>query len=324
MQQISGSHNATVRDDLRQVNSIQNSLQRQAIDALMNELEKSQAGTFGGLTNGASTAGKLQADQQRAQPHHETWAHVAAATTAAANMGASTPRYMTTTPMAIGPLSRPSASSALLHRATVGSNAPVAAIADSSNKPTSTATDTTTARGLSPDTSHREVALPCLPLYHPDLEPPKAGVIRVLGKIVKDFVQFMTTRIHEGPLYEIKIESVHSARVTFQYAAHALAFLKSHEDMEQMLGFGRFGQGYHVELAELVDWTDDLRKMNQPARERRRLSFARKRLFSDGMTPEKWKQDIRAVVGVGNIDFLWVFNSGNGKCMYPCTHMGCD
>ena len=86
-----------------------------------------------------------------------------------------------------------------------------------------------------------------------------------------------------------------------------------------MLGFGRFGCGYHVELAEIFDWNEDLRRMNQPIRERRRLSFARKRLFAENMSPEKWKQDVRTLAGPGNIDFLWVFNSGNGKLTLRTT-----
>lgn len=153
-----------------------------------------------------------------------------------------------------------------------------------------------------------------MPLYIQELSAePKAGIIRVTGKINKGFVQSFTNRVHEGPLYEIRIESAQSARVTFQYASHALAFLKSNDDMQRMLKYGRLGAGYQVELAELVDWNDDHRKMNQPIRERRRLSFARKKLFSEGLSPEKWRQDIRVLAGQSNIDFLWVFNSGNGK-----------
>ncbi|RMJ21144.1 hypothetical protein PHISP_07988 [Aspergillus sp. HF37] len=147
----------------------------------------------------------------------------------------------------------------------------------------------------------------------------KAGVIRVHGKLARDFVQFITTRIHEGPLQDIRTESRACVRITFQHVAQALAFLKSNQDMEQMLGFGRFGGGYHVELAEVVDWNDDHRRMNQPIRERRRLSFARKRLFADNMTPEKWRHDVRNLAGAGNIDFLWVFNSGNATAVFTST-----
>ncbi|KAK1148915.1 hypothetical protein N8T08_007588 [Aspergillus melleus] len=153
----------------------------------------------------------------------------------------------------------------------------------------------------------------------PEVPEAKAGVIRIYGRISKDLIQFITTRIHEGPLQDVRLETNGRTRVTFQHASHALAFLKSNQEMEQMLGFGRFGCGYHVELAEILDWNEDLCRMNQPIRERRRLSFARKRLFAENMSPEKWKQDVRTLAGPGNIDFLWVFNSGNATAIFTST-----
>ncbi|CAK39571.1 hypothetical protein AAWM_00539 [Aspergillus awamori] len=153
----------------------------------------------------------------------------------------------------------------------------------------------------------------------PDIPEAKAGVIRVYGKITRDFIQYITTRIHEGPLQDIRVETNGRTKVTFQHAAQALAFLTSNQDMERMLGYGRLGEGYRVELAEIIDWNEDHRRMNQPIRERRRLSFARKRLFAEGMSPDKWKQDIRALAGPGNIDFLWVFNSGNATAVFTST-----
>ncbi|PLB45638.1 hypothetical protein P170DRAFT_500225 [Aspergillus steynii IBT 23096] len=153
----------------------------------------------------------------------------------------------------------------------------------------------------------------------PEIPEAKAGVIRIYGRISKDLIQFITTRIHEGPLQDVRLETNGRTRVTFQHASHALAFLKSNQEMEHMLGFGRFGCGYHVELAEVLDWNEDLRRMNQPIRERRRLSFARKRLFAENMSPEKWKQDVRTLAGPGNIDFLWVFNSGNATAIFTST-----
>ncbi|PYH90044.1 hypothetical protein BO71DRAFT_487442 [Aspergillus ellipticus CBS 707.79] len=161
------------------------------------------------------------------------------------------------------------------------------------------------------------VALPAALL--PDIPEAKAGVIRVYGRITRDFIQYITTRIHEGPLQDIRVETNGRTKVTFQHAAQALAFLKSNQDMERLLGYGRLGSGYQVELAEIVDWNEDHRRMNQPIRERRRLSFARKRLFAEGMSPDKWKQDIRALAGPGSIDFLWVFNSGNATAVFTST-----
>ncbi|GIJ82814.1 hypothetical protein Asppvi_001329 [Aspergillus pseudoviridinutans] len=153
----------------------------------------------------------------------------------------------------------------------------------------------------------------------PEIAEAKAGVVRVYGRVSREAIRFITTRIHEGPLQEIRVETNERTRVTFQYASHALAFVKSNQEMEDMLGYGRFGTGYNVEMAEIIDWNDDHRRMNQPIRERRRLSFARKRLFADNMSPEKWKSDIRAVAGLGNIDFLWVFNSGNATAVFTST-----
>ncbi|KAL2868014.1 uncharacterized protein BJX67DRAFT_380568 [Aspergillus lucknowensis] len=149
--------------------------------------------------------------------------------------------------------------------------------------------------------------------------PEKAGIIRVHGRIAKDSIQYITSRIHEGPLLEVRVETNGRTRVVFQHASHALELMRSHQNMEDMVGIGRFGLGYSIELAEIVNWNDDHRRMNQPTRERRRLSFARKRLFADHITPEKWKHDIRSIAGVANIDFLWVFNSGNATAVFTST-----
>lgn len=147
----------------------------------------------------------------------------------------------------------------------------------------------------------------------PEMPDAKAGIVRIHGKLFRGILQFITARIHEGPLYDIRVENRACVRVTFQHAAHAISFLKSTEDRNQETQYGRLGQGYEVELAQIIDWDDNLRRMNQPIRERRRLSFARKRLFSDGLTSDKWRQDMREAAGNAYVDFLWVFNSGNGE-----------
>ncbi|EYE98041.1 uncharacterized protein EURHEDRAFT_547973 [Aspergillus ruber CBS 135680] len=153
----------------------------------------------------------------------------------------------------------------------------------------------------------------------PEIPETKAAVLRVSGRMNKDIIHYITTRIHEGPLQDIKIEANGRARVTFQHASHGVMFLNSHKEMEALLGFGRLGPGVSVELLEIVEWNEDHRRMNQPVRERRRLSFARKRLFAENMSPEKWKQDVRTLAGPGNIDFLWVFNSGNATAVFTST-----
>lgn len=142
---------------------------------------------------------------------------------------------------------------------------------------------------------------------------PRAAVLRIQGEVHGSFIQHVTARIHEGPLQEIRIESMHAARVTFLHASHALKFLHAHEEMVKICGYGRLGRGYNLELVEILDWNEDHLRMNQPIRERRRLSFARKELFTGKWTSEMWKQDLRNIAGASNIDFVWVFNSGNGE-----------
>lgn len=147
----------------------------------------------------------------------------------------------------------------------------------------------------------------------PELPEAKAGVILIQGPFGHNFVTQVTSRIHEGPLQDIRMISPGYVKVVFQHASHARAFLDSNMEMKESLGSGRYGYSYDVKLVETIDWNDDLRRMNQPIRERRRLSFARKGMFVDHADQEKWKRDIYDLAGPGNVDFMWVFNNGNGE-----------
>ncbi|KAL4763966.1 uncharacterized protein BDW70DRAFT_148327 [Aspergillus foveolatus] len=164
-----------------------------------------------------------------------------------------------------------------------------------------------------------------IPSPIPVLPEEKAGIIRILGRMNEASIAHITARIHEGPLQDIRIEAPDRARIVFQHLSHAEAFCEADKEMVVRLGFGRLGKGYRVEIAEIVDWTDDHRAMNQPIRERRRLSFARKGLFSyyknvpGVLSPEAWKQDIRSIAGVGNIERLFVFNNGNATAIFTST-----
>ncbi|KAF7592708.1 hypothetical protein BBP40_012539 [Aspergillus hancockii] len=248
-----------------------NAIQKQAVAALINEVEKGKENT----NHQTSALQKIPSEPQL--PQTGSWAQVASSATGLPAHPQGAAQFMSPFPLEPSSLSKQSLNNGQHIESHPAENS--------------------------------EVALPAS--VFPEIPEAKAGVIRVYGKTSKDIIQYITTRIHEGPLQDIRLETNGRTRVTFQHASQALAFLKSNQDMEQMLGFGRFGCGYRVELAEIVDWNDDHRRMNQPIRERRRLSFARKRLFADNMSPEKWKQDIRTLAGPGNIDFLWVFNSGN-------------
>lgn len=151
------------------------------------------------------------------------------------------------------------------------------------------------------------------PAASPEPVEEKAGVVRIYGSATKGEFRHITSRIHEGPLQEVRVESNNSVRVVFQHVSHALEFVKSDEEMRERLGQGRIGKGYTVEMADIINWNDDLHRMKQPVRERRRLSFARKGLLTGGLTAAKWKHEMLTIAGSGNVDFLWVFNSGNGE-----------
>ncbi|KAL3474221.1 hypothetical protein BJX99DRAFT_260642 [Aspergillus californicus] len=148
----------------------------------------------------------------------------------------------------------------------------------------------------------------------------KSGTIRIYGNMLSDAISHFTSLIHEGPLHEIHIESDSRARIIFQHALDARAFMESHQATLSLNGAGRFGQDYRrVELAEVANWTDDIRRMNQPTRERRRLSFAKKGLFCD-FHVEKWRHEMRSLAGgPANVEELWVFNSGNATAIFTST-----
>ncbi|KAA8647305.1 hypothetical protein EYZ11_009800 [Aspergillus tanneri] len=264
--------------------SIHSTLQKQAVADLMNQVEKVQKEKTSGQI---SALRKISRDGQA--PHPGSWAQIAG-TVASSASGLQV--YCPETAQYMSPVSLTSAS---VSRQSQNSD-----------------------DGSDPQLPDPPVVALSSTIVS-EIPEAKAGVIRIYGRISKDVIQFITTRIHEGPLQDVRLETNGRTRVTFQHASQALAFLKSNQEMEQMLGFGRFGCGYHVELAEIIDWNEDLRRMNQPIRERRRLSFARKRLFAENMSPEKWKQDIRTLAGPGNIDFLWVFNSGNATAVFTST-----
>ncbi|KAL4962301.1 uncharacterized protein BDV14DRAFT_202957 [Aspergillus stella-maris] len=152
-----------------------------------------------------------------------------------------------------------------------------------------------------------------------EIEEEKAGVVRVHGKANRADISNLTMNVHEGPLFEVRVETDNRARITFQNLSNALDFIKSDSQMMKSVGHGRFGPGYRVELIEVVEWDAPLRAMCQPVRERRRLSFARKGLFAGNMSHQKWRQDMHHVAGPGNVDFLWIFNSGNATAVFSST-----
>jgi hypothetical protein len=56
----------------------------------------------------------------------------------------------------------------------------------------------------------------------------------------------------------------------------------------------------------------DLKAMEPPIRERRRLTFVKAGLFHD-VTKAQFESELVSLVSLINIERVWVFNSGNGK-----------
>ncbi|OXV10948.1 hypothetical protein Egran_01291 [Elaphomyces granulatus] len=137
----------------------------------------------------------------------------------------------------------------------------------------------------------------------------KAGVVHVYGsgKATVNSVHFITSHIHEGPLREVRIEHDFQAKIVFQHLAQALQFMRR----VRTTGTSCFGNGYTLKLGEPLEWDEDLCRMNHPIKERRRLTFVRRKMFSGRLSAKKWRRDVAAIVGAENIDFMHVFNSGN-------------
>ncbi len=122
----------------------------------------------------------------------------------------------------------------------------------------------------------------------------------------------ITEKIEQGPLFSIAHSQPDNAVcVIFQHTYHARAFLEANIRYSRTYGQGLFGPGCEVLEGQAYPATEDIRRMETRS-ERRRLTFARGRLFTNGMTEARFKNDIFAMVGEGNVELVWLFNSGNG------------
>lgn len=123
----------------------------------------------------------------------------------------------------------------------------------------------------------------------------------------------ITDKIDQGPLFSIAHSQPDDAAcVIFQHAYHARAFSEANERYSRMYGQSLFGPDCEVLEGQAFPATEDIRRMDT-MNERRRLTFARGRLFTNGMTEARFKTDIFGMVGEGNVELVWLFNSGNGN-----------
>lgn len=129
------------------------------------------------------------------------------------------------------------------------------------------------------------------------------------GRPLGEISQF----VNQGPIWSMAYASDHEAVcIIFQHASSAQALVDSCTTYEAESGESLFGAGCRVILGQAYPVNDDLRRMNAPWHERRRLTFARSQLFSHGMTDHVFRQDIFDMVGEENVELVWLFNTGNG------------
>lgn len=147
------------------------------------------------------------------------------------------------------------------------------------------------------------------------LEEGKAGVVIVEGPLrtISRFLSFFATRIHEGAIYDLSIVNETKAIAVFEYALHAQIFVDRNTELVATRGESIFGKGnWTVTLGNPLAWTETLKRMCHPFRERRRLTFVKSRLFADHGSYLKWIREVEDVAGSENVDFVWAFNTGNG------------
>lgn len=107
-------------------------------------------------------------------------------------------------------------------------------------------------------------------------------------------------------------EADHAICIIFQHTYQAQALLEDDAEYTRGYGYGLFGPHCRVLPGQAYPANDDIRRMGPPINERRRLTFARQALFTNGMTEERFKKDIYDLVGEHNVELVWLFNTGNG------------
>lgn len=101
--------------------------------------------------------------------------------------------------------------------------------------------------------------------------------------------------------------------IIFQHARCTAQFLQDHAEYVSRTGLNKFGPGVTVLAGHPFQTNNDFMRMEPPLNERRRLTFARQQLFSNGMTEKRFTADLETIVGAANIELVWLFNTGNGR-----------
>jgi len=141
--------------------------------------------------------------------------------------------------------------------------------------------------------------------------------IRGCNKATK--LRDITERITQGPLMSILLERhascpALSACIIFMDATQAQGFVDKNDIAIQSTGHTIYGPGTQVVRGGPWPEDDEIRAMIT-RRERRRLTFSAGGLFQK-VSRDAFKADIYAIAGEANVEFLWLFNTGNATVVF--------
>ncbi|KAJ9645457.1 hypothetical protein H2204_001036 [Knufia peltigerae] len=129
-----------------------------------------------------------------------------------------------------------------------------------------------------------------------------------------------TQRVSYGAIFSMVYVEQHNATcVIFQYASSAIALVDEDSYARRDHGEGLFGPGTEIKMGEAYPENDELQRMSAPINERRRLTFARQQLFTNGMNQVRFMKDLSDIVGEHNIELVWLFNTGNATVVFAAT-----
>ncbi|KAL1999590.1 hypothetical protein VTN02DRAFT_4302 [Thermoascus thermophilus] len=149
----------------------------------------------------------------------------------------------------------------------------------------------------------------------------RAAVVHIQGPPVFEnsntttFVRFITKRIREGSLQDIIVTSNNAATVVFHHETHARLFCA----LNRQGTHARFPKGYRITFGYGFYWDEDHWKMEAPARERRRLTFVKRRLFCKELPVEQWRRHVALIAGARHVERTFAFNSGNATAIFTST-----
>jgi len=123
-----------------------------------------------------------------------------------------------------------------------------------------------------------------------------------------------------GAIYSIAFApEAQAVCIIFQHAYCAVQFMHDCAEYVSRHGTSPFGSEHDVSPGLPYPLNDSLRRMDPPHNERRRLTFARSQLFSNGISEARFRKDIEEIVGPSNVERLWLFNTGNATVVFSAV-----